>query len=412
MNIEWLNNIKWFFPKTIAAVNIFAVRENYYSAEIVLLALKRKQINIISKEKFEGTIEQVCNFIPDKMQVCLSIDGKGILYKDWDDEIVSKKQLFKELLPQGNYNDFYIQVNSSEEGSIITIARQNYVNAILQEFNQKGKAVVDLIFGPFVLNKVRHLIKEKKNLWNLSKRIVTWGSSQLITKVSLYTGNLEYKYSFGDEEVSSHYIVPFSHAFSALVSPHLLNKDIDTVNEVRNKQYYKKAISFIGSGILGFYLILLLINYFLFTSLSTELNHTLASYEGSLKVLNKLEVKVADLQQKESLAKRIGAGDKEQLSFYIDRIASTIPNYITLTQFAINPLNKRRSKKDTPEFKRGIIIISGNISSGIRLYKWIDKLSKITWVNKVEVLSINHEEVSKPANFTIELEFLKTKEKE
>lgn len=404
MNFSRLKNINLFYPNTVAGVSLFAMDNNVYRSEIVILKRQKKQIVNISKEVFIGSIDEIIKQIPEKTAISLSIDGKGILFKEWEEENTSKEQIFRELLPQGNYGDFYLQIHSSLNKQIVGIARKNHLDTILKTFENAELSIIDLILGPFILNQTVSFVKENDVKWILPNRTIVWEGG-IIESFNTSDKSLTTFYTFGDELVSSEYLISFSQAFWVLISPTNLHNDIDRVVQNRNNQYYKKAINYVGTAILSFYLVLLIVNYLLFSSYSLQLNQTYDEYESSLKIINKLEQYTTDLQQKEILAKKVGLGARIQLSYFADRIAATLPSYINLIQLEINPLDSKRQRKNTPEFVNGEINISGNITNGVRLYKWIEKLKKLPFIQYVEVIELNQDEALKPAFFIIEIQY-------
>ncbi len=404
MNLERFENISLFLPKSIAGICLFATDESNFKGELVILERKKKEIKTVSQVIIQGSIKDICKQIPENISVCISIDGKGILFKDWHDEETSKSKIFRELLPQGNHNEFYLQQQASCDKYIVGIARKNYIDGVIAQFKDAGFQVIDVVFGPFILNKTVSLISEMPSPWLLPNRIIHW-ENNIIESIQIPDGSESSFFSFGQETISSEYLVAFSHAFWALVSPGKLHKDVEITVINRSNQYYKKAIKYIGVGVLAFYFTLLIVNYLLFSSYSNKLNNTYAAYEVGLKTINKLENYTTELQQKELLAKKVGLGARIQLSFLADRIAATIPEYINFTQFQINPLDSKRQRKNAPEFLNGDIYISGNISNGVQLYKWLEKLKRIEWVQQVEVNELNQEDSSKQALFSITIKY-------
>jgi hypothetical protein len=409
MNWQSVKNISWFYPKTVTAINLFCIDDSTYRGEVVVLKLQKKQIVTVKQIIIIGNLNEILQQLPEKSAICLTLDGKGILFKDWDDDGASKKHIFKELLPQGNFNEFYSQKHSLLEKNYVGIARKNYIDDILNEFKKDGFVIIDLVFGPFILSNTRSFITEQEDVWNIPNRKIIW-ETQTIATISLSKEQPTSYYTFGNELVSAEYLVAFSHAFWALVAPQKLHNDVEDVLINRTNLFYKKAIGLVGTAILAFYFVLLILNYQFFTSFSLQLNETLIEYESSLKTINKLELYKAELQQKELLAQKIGLGTHQQLSYVADRIASTLPDYISLTRLDINPIDGQRQRKNTPEFIKGKILISGTINNGVRLYHWIEKVKKLSFIQQAEVVELIQDEPLIPAIFTIELQYSSIKD--
>ncbi len=86
-----------------------------------------------------------------------------------------------------------------------------------------------------------------------------------------------------------------------------------------------------------------------------------------------------------------------------DKIASTLPLSLSLTNFSIEPLiQKPRSGRDISN-KRGYITIKGYTARVEDIPKWINKLEGIDFISDVKILSMSRDKMNAKTIFEIEI---------
>lgn len=394
----------WVPLKSVLALNLMGYADDQYRAEWVVLSRSKGKIIQLDQQLVTGTLGEICDQLPTKYPLVLSIDGKGILFKTGEPEWNNTKQIFRELVPQANYNDFYLMLYPNPNKLWVAISRKTWVQAILKVLNDKKLEVIDLQFGPFILEMIKPLVADESLEWSLPTRKIEWEENNITTfsaaQLPFLTG-----FNLGGEEIESEYLLSFTHALIALTRFDGLNTSFNDITHNRSQYIYKQRIQKVGVSALLFYLTLLLVNYLLFSNYNEKLNLTQASYQGSLKTINRLEDLSNELKQKEALVKKVGFGNREQLSYIADQLAASLPTYITLTSMDINPLIDKQRNRETPQFQPETIFISGQLNNAGKLYGLIERIKQFPWVTSVEVMALEQEVADKPAVFTLSVSF-------
>jgi hypothetical protein len=401
MNLSKLK-ISWVPLKSVLAVHLMASTDDQFRAEWVVLARSGGKISRRLSQTAQGTLEQIVSQLPSKYPVVLALDGKGVLYKTGEPDWTNPQQVFRELVPQSDFNDFYLKLYPNATKLWVAISRKSFVQPIIKVFADKTMTIIDLQFGPFALEKIEPLLNHESLEWNLPGRHIIWEDHK-ISDFSMAQTEGDSVFLLGDEEITSGVLCSFAHAFMALVQFENMGHGFEDIAYQRTQFIYKHRIQKVGIAVLLFYLALLLGNYLLFTQYSDRLNLTLASYQNSLKTINRLETLMAELRQKEELAKKTGYGDRDQLSFVGDQIAASLPDYITLSSLSINPIVDKQRSSETPQFHNERIVVAGELNNGVKLYAWIEKLKALSWIVSLEVMELEQETAEKPALFTIEM---------
>lgn len=388
--------------KTVLALQLTALTDDQFHAGWVVLSRAGSKLHVKVKDTFQASLTEILEKLPAKYPVALTIDGKGVLYKTGDPDWVNPQQVFRELVPQSDFRDFYQQLIPHPELLWVALARKSNIQPVLQLFKEKSFSVIDLQLGPFRVEGIYPLLEHPGENWQLPAYGLQWDGS-LIMKIVAGGTPEPFDFVLGDEKIPIDVIIPFAHAFTALMQADELNNAFPDILEGRMQYLYKQRIAKTGIAVLLFYLIILLGNYLLFTDYSQKLTVVQASYRNNLKTISKLEQLVDELRQKELLVKKTGFEDRTQLSYLADRLAATVPENITLTQIAINPLTEKMRSNETPRFVTDQMVISGELPNATRLYFWVEKLKNQSWVTSVEVETLEQETADKPAIFTLQL---------
>lgn len=397
------NNFSIHF-KALTALHVFMLSDDVIRAEWVQLQKERGKVVTKQKETFSGSFNEFLKSFSSEYPIALSLDGKGVLVKKWEHAGESPKAIFRELFPQAQFQEFYMQLHTVPNQLWVSVSRKAFIQKLLISLNHVGGPVIDLKFGPFHLEFVFTLTENADTNWILPNYDINWAEKTIHNYAVKETKN-EFLIEIGTDRISSHNLLSFSHGLLLLANTQNLNNDIDEVLAQREEYRYKILIQKAGWSILVFFFVLLILNYLVFSSYNNKLNATQALYQSNLKTISRLENLTALLKQKEALAIKVGASSRQQFSYIADRLAATVPSFITLTSLNLTPATTKTRYNDTPEFDKGKIIISGTISNSFRLYSWIEQLKKTTWINSIEVINLEQESVEKQAVFTLSIQY-------
>ena len=134
-------------------------------------------------------------------------------------------------------------------------------------------------------------------------------------------------------------------------------------------------------------LLSLLINHFYHNSL----NNDIAQLEMNLSVHNEnlslLERLSQEKMRKEQLIASAGVNSSSFLSYYLDKIAESIPKSITLSDMTVFPVVGKLKDKQKIEVNQKSIGIAGITPENVVLDDWIEKMDRFEWVESVELLN-------------------------
>ena len=245
------------------------------------------------------------------------------------------------------------------------------------------------------------------------KTLLTWSEHSLeldvmenVTDYKSQSNSLEKSFfQIDSEKIEDNYLVSYAAAFSLLIDSDPVTPFIQRVKgnkeEFLNKQLLKKM----SWAVLGFFFTILMVNFLFFFRFSSK-NNELTQKEGKYSSLfSEMESLGKQVKEKETFLSEAGWLQSSSMTYYADRIASTIPASVRLTEFSINPIDERKSKETKKElFTTGIIILRGDCSRPTELNEWLDKIKSTDKISKARLINYSYDNKDNKGSFSIEIE--------
>ncbi len=371
------------------------------SFDIRCMVLNRQKNKISIKNKFTG-LKQI-NDIQDKsvkgLPVCLSIDGKGVLFKRVEKN--NKQKLINQILPNAKESDFFLQeLDSSDNFMFVAAIRKEILDLLIESFNKIDVFITNLYLGPFALKNIVDIIGVDGFYTNHYK---VKSEENTIVSVEKINESKLVSYKIGDDELYSDEIQVYTSSLSFFID--FSDEQIfEKVNESKTEFLYKQLFTIVGWFALAFFFVLLMTNYLFFNKYNKKMNNINFRYNQNLEMIKKLDTLKSEYNLKEQYFVSSGFLDASEQSFFADRIANTVPPKIQLSSININPLDGK-FKNDKPlNFLMGKIKISGTVTQSIILTNWVKKLKNLDWIKQVTIVDYIHESMENPAIFELEID--------
>ncbi|HSZ72328.1 MAG TPA: hypothetical protein VK750_06595, partial [Cytophagaceae bacterium] len=207
------------------------------------------------------------------------------------------------------------------------------------------------------------------------------------------------------EKIAGLLLVPYAMAFQYLLGG--LTK-VEVVyplfKQFQDEYKDKKIFKIVSIGGLIFFFSLLAINTIAYSILS-DANNKLAAQYGSLQHITISNKKTTEeFNRKESFLSKEGWLNSSAISYYSDRIASSLPNEIQLTDLFIYPINESLSRKEKKEvFEPHVILVKGVSIKPTDINKWVKKLNEFKWVNQIKVQDYTFDHKTGRGNFSLHI---------
>lgn len=346
------------------------------------LRLKKKETSIlILEQKSFNSFERLTENIRKEIPLILAFNGKKIISK-----ILTKEPNYiDKLLFNQDPDDYYIFEYEKPAKTLVSLIRRDILNPYMDSFLQKGYTILDFSIGPFILENLAPLLLDPKI-------IRTPEFEYDLDNTLLSTDNLAKKseaqlIQIGEEKIFNVQILGFA-AYLGFLNQDRIKKNYQfTVDAYSESFSYKKSFYVLGKAILIFFLILLSASYVIktvYTEKSSKIQHEAMS---NAQVLNQIALLEKDKEYKTNIIANSSLGSKYALSFYIGKIAETLPETILLERLEVFPAKKPISPNEKIRIEPNIIEVEGITPSNSSVTQWVELLNSYGWIKKVEVLS-------------------------
>ena len=123
------------------------------------------------------------------------------------------------------------------------------------------------------------------------------------------------------------------------------------------------------------------------------------------EMIDKLKQLKETFELKNQFLQEAGLLEKNKVSFYLDRLAITIPNDIILTDMQVNPVSNPL-KKDSYDFTNKLIRVSGISNNSTSFNKWVKEMKGSLIFDNISIVSYEYEIQTNAALFTVDITIL------
>jgi Tfp pilus assembly protein PilN len=393
--------------KRVLGIEITFTAENIYTINGILLEVKKEKAVVIATWYNLKSIAQLENKISALTPVSLVINGKGLIQKSIP---IEEEVLPLSILPGINPNDFLFEIYKDEKLSEVAIIRKNIVENIIDELSKCNICVVSLSLAFYDFKYIAQIINQNgyinTNQYNLNfsnrninnYKITTSEEKEILVKEDI---------NVGTEYIKSNFIIAYSAALKLLVNNRNIGTGIrlEKIIENQKKLHQASLLKSYSLGLLVGFLILLLINFFIFNTYFKKNDALVSNYQFSLMQNSKFDSLRKRITEKKIFLANTGwLNNSKMISFYADRIGATIPDSITLTSLNINPaVSKFFSNSKQWVFQQDTIIITGLCNDPSILDMWQKDIQKIKNVKQAKIYSYVLKKQGEDGFFTAEV---------
>ncbi|PCH67342.1 MAG: hypothetical protein COC01_06020 [Bacteroidetes bacterium] len=384
---------------TVAGVELVILEDGNFKFNIAEINVHNNLLKLNTHRTDIYLLDELKEIVSVNTPICLVINGRGIIHKKV--AICEGINLVQLVFPNANENEFYVQQqNATDESVFVSLARKSLINGILDQFGCAGFEVVSLSLGPFCLIALAPLlnvnISDNDFRLSFANHYVQYKNGQIDDCLFKPKYESNKNWSIGNDYLPESVLTAYGAAFQFLFpkTERIVTK-VDVVDEARGDWKYKKLFKVFGATSLGFFLVVLLINFLLFNSFNNQnqvLHDELSIHKQQILLLNKLENQV---EQKKEFLKSSSWLKQSKVSYYADQIGLTVPKDIKLLKLDINPLQvSKNMRQKNFKFANDIIQVNGLCSESAYLNNWIKLLRELNWVEEVTIKNFEKQQTN------------------
>lgn len=360
---------------------------------VLVLTYKKKTLEIASSQSF-GNLQEVIDKLPKQQHVFVIINTNKVLSK----KIEGVHELTKAVssaFPNIKSEDFAIEILPQQTHSFVSICRNQDVEDILDAYAKYKINVIGYSLGnnsvaTLVPYSIDELIQTANSEINVKESIISSITKRKNIKNELYEIN--------GLKINSASILPLSGILSYYANVNLTKVSYAKIitklkDDYKQKRIFTNAIK-IG---LGFIFLVLIVNFLIFSNYRDQI----IMLKGEQQVNEKYKEALVSLNQevakKRNLVVDISSTAVSKVSYYMDELASSLPNSILLSHIQYQPLQKSIKAGKEIEVAQHTILVSGNSNKSEDFSTWIADLENQDWVDNVFVLEYGIGKKSKTA---------------
>lgn len=396
---------KYYRINEAAGVSILLKQDGSVAFSACKVSIQNKQLEILAKTPAASEVSQLKKQLPANTFVALNIGGRGVLYKQLDklDEIHAGN--FNQVLPNANFDDFYVQHFISGSQSFVSVIRKTEAQKWIDQLKDAGFQPLMLSLGPF---PVQHILPQI-NLYdntvifhgytvtrNEQKEWTTWAYDAKVSS--------QFPLKAGLEALDERLLLPYASAFQLAMAGKLESVNIQdgpleqTFSAVLGDRRFRAQ----GAFILMVFFVLLLINFGLFSWLNTS--DTALSQRVSLSAQSTSDIQKInqDIAEKQALLDTLGWEGETAKSTLIDQLASLLPPQLTISEIAVDPQDVHASRSQRAiAFEQKTIRVTGTSENIIPVNEWIARIKTRPWLKNIRLDNYAYNSELNTGQFTI-----------
>ncbi len=265
--------------------------------------------------------------------------------------------------------------------------------------------IISVSLGPFCVLKLLPLIEyQNTNEIRFADHCLTYLNDGTVHDYLNEKNSAETNFKFNSVVIPENNLVSFAAAylfFAGDIAYHI--PDIPMVKEARKRLKEKKKFELTLAGALSFFLLVLIVNYFLFDHYWNKKNELSTMFVLNQDAFSKLEKLKADYSEKQNFLQATGFFEPSRLSYYADQLALDLPESILLVRLNLNPVITKMNDKEVMTFSNKKIAVAGTCKKSTEINEWIKSLKKKSWVENLVMVNYSFDKSKELADFTIEI---------
>ncbi|MBZ9731348.1 hypothetical protein LB467_16790 [Salegentibacter sp. JZCK2] len=293
-------------------------------------------------------------------------------------------KIVSSAFPNIDLDDFYFEILNTPVGSIIALCRKDHVNKIIATLELQGVKIIGFSLGFFSVQHLLRAIGEREFI--ASSYCISADDKSVLSYEKTEKMSDDTVYQISDTKVSSKFLLTLAGLFNySGNSVHNISNTDSRNNELRKehsqKVFFRKAMATAVSALL----LLLLINFLLFSNYYNRFQELTFQYQTELSEKESYNQKLAEILQKEEVVKNILNNSNSRSTFYLNRLTADKPASVSFIEFIYQPFQKPVKENQPISLELGTIRIGGESTNENEFSNWTRDLEKIPWIAETKI---------------------------
>lgn len=400
--LKLITNSKFIKGNAIVGVSITLMDNGSQLFDGCILTQKKQKVEVagtFSTQSMDEFDQQISKDLP----LNLHIDGKGIIHKKMDTGTNDVKKMF----PGADLANFYIDEHTfNSEITVKSIVRKEAVDALIKNLLQEGYTIHSIFLGPHSLFSLKDFIQAFPASISTRRHKYSIDETDGLSSIQIDGVGNEIQ-QVGSEQLMEYEIVPYLTALTFFINQS--DKDAGNMSlPMLNWEnfLYKKAFGYLRWGILGFFFVVLLINYFIFDSINSKITLLQTEAQSNNQMFSEIKSLSRELELKENMVLESGLSSQTRFSLLGDKIGSSVPKNIALTRMVFSPLEEQIREGEEILMEKKMVVVEGSARNSLELNEWLKRLREEEWIEKIDILKYEHDYNNKFGDFKIRIKIV------
>lgn len=386
-------------------------RRNYVGIQLTLVSeLDMVELSIVVAQVNSGSLEIITSACGSSLEiindyvksddiVSIGIEGKGVISKLLPGE-ASQNPLLS-LMPTASSEEFYQNETRFENKVLYSSARRSTIDVIISKLNALGIFPINTSLGIGHIERIIPLFQDSEEIClpgyyikikNKGIDSFTKSENEIIT------------YTIEEDDIESRYLLPLGLIMDYRFFDSKNGTNYPSFLFQRQQYKYRRLSKNVLISFLVTLIISLLLNFLIYSNLSTKEKTLVANLQNSSEFLAEFEKLNVEIQNKEKILELHNKG-KTHFSFYGDRIASCLEDGLTLKKLSLSPIINSNSNaiNNRLETYSKQIFVQGKCQKSSQLSKWLIRLNQFEWIESVTIINYIQDQGTKLSDFELEI---------
>lgn len=365
-------------------LEVFAVGDAMHWS---FLKLKRSKGELtLLHESTSTSLDTLLPEVDKKNPLVLVINTSKVLKKQITKEAQgTPEQWVGQAFPNLDMDSFHFEIMESPSIRAVSICKTSEVNDLLENLKGHGILPAKVGLGVSPLKNSLSYLDFPIQGSNFMIGIHGTGSLHLENTDALGQGKMD----IHGLSLSVPNLLPFSAILGYIAKgrgmSNLANTNRALESDFKNRRFFHLGLQ---AG-LGTILTILLLNFVLFSHYrSKSQNMDLSS---SIEIQTEMLKEVRDrVNKKETKLNTMLGSSHSKASYYLDRVAQSLPQSVLLDELVYQPLSRPVQEGKPIEVTKHSLVLSGETADKAAFTQWTDTLEKMEWIAQVNILGYEY----------------------
>ncbi len=367
-----------FKYKKIGVIVICKRKSDY---DISYFQVHRKENTVDICDKLEGleSFREISSR-GGKYPLVISFQGIGLVQRIIKGNFTDIQQ----IIPNINVEEYLIESDKiNHDEKLVVLCRKDFVETILERSEIKGLPIHSVSLGFHDVSLYVKLFPEEVNQFMLEEHALGFEGGRIVN-IQKISNQENQCYFFANKLRKASEIVALAAGLEYFTKKNWKIFHLPSIKE-NIKEYTAKKLSFYSLYYLGPTLfLLLLLNFILFENFKTQHLMLDINSQEIISIESEVNSLQEDINVKKLFIQQNQVPDNYAFSYYIDQLASCVPDRIYLSKLSVSPVNRRIKEGELIKINSKTMIITGTAMDQTAFSHFINKINESYLVKKLD----------------------------